>query len=74
MPFSPADLTVLAYADGYTLWHYETDDSHIEVLARGYFSDAKDLFRTGDRIEVYAGDEDFDARISTAGRVGLKRL
>ncbi len=73
MAFSHQDLTVLAYADGYTLWSYSTDDSVSEVRQRGYFEEARDLFRTNDRIEVLADDGDFDARISTIGRVRLKR-
>lgn len=71
--FSHQDLTVLAYADGYTLWSYSTDDSVFETSRPGYFDDARDLFRTNDRIEVLAGDGDFDARISTIGRVRLKK-
>ena len=45
----------------------------VEVLRPGYFEEARDLFRTNDRIEVLAGDGDFDARISVIGRVRLKR-
>ncbi|MEQ9447489.1 MAG: hypothetical protein RLN70_01120 [Rhodospirillaceae bacterium] len=73
MTYISRDLAVLAYADGYTLWHYSTEDSALEVLQPGYFDDAREIFRTNDRIEVLAGDGDFDARISIAGRVRLKR-
>jgi len=73
MAFFHRDLTVLAYADGYTLWHYSTDDTTSEVSSRGYFDDARDIFRTNDRLEVLASDGDFDARISTIGRVRLKK-
>lgn len=73
MAFMHRDLTVLAYADGYTLWHYSTDDAASEVSRPAYFDDARDLFRTNDRIEILASDGDFDARISTTGRVRLKR-
>lgn len=44
MAFFHRDLTVLAYADGYTLWHYSTDDTSDEVMSRGYFDDARDFF------------------------------
>jgi hypothetical protein len=73
MAFFHRDLTVLAYADGYTLWHYSTEDPASEVSRPGYFDDARDLFRTNDRIEILACDNDFDARITTLGRVRLKR-
>lgn len=48
MPFNTNDLSVLAYANGFTLWHYKTGDHSIEQ--RGYFDPASDLFRTGDLI------------------------
>ena len=73
MSFHHQDLSVLAYADGYTIWHYSTDDSVSQVSGRGYFDDARDLFRTNDRIEIIACDGDFDARISTIGRVRLRK-
>ena len=72
MPFTSTDLTVLAYADGYTLWHYVTDDSANETKNSGYFEDARDVFRNNDRVEVFAGDESFDAVITTVGRVRLR--
>ncbi|MEQ8507423.1 MAG: hypothetical protein RIF37_06455 [Rhodospirillaceae bacterium] len=72
MPFQPNDLTVLAYADGYTLWHYVTDDDATEIRNSGYFEDARDVFRNNDRIEVFGADESFDAVITTVGRVRLR--
>ena len=50
MTFQSNNLTVLAYADGYTLWHYVTDDDALEVRSSGYFDDARDVFRNNDRI------------------------
>jgi len=64
---------VIAYADGYTLWHYTTDDCVNEIVHPEYFENARDFFRSNDRIEVIASDGDFDARISTIGRIRLKR-
>ena len=72
MPFEPNDLTVLAYADGYTLWHYVTDDQANEVQQSGYFDSAQDVFRNNDRIEIFSSDESFDALITTAGRVRIR--
>lgn len=72
MPFSSSDLTVLAYADGYTLWHYVTDDSSQEVKNAGYFEEARDLFRNNDRIEIFAENGSFDAIVTTVGRVRLR--
>jgi hypothetical protein len=72
MPFSNSDLTVLAYADGYTLWHYVTDDAAEDTKQSGYFEDARDVFRNNDRIEIFSGDTSFDAIITTVGRVRLR--
>ena len=72
MPFQTNDLTVLAYADGYTLWHYVTDDNAAETRGSRYFDDARDVFRNNDRIEVFSADESFDAVITTVGRVRLR--
>jgi len=72
MSFTPSYLTVLAYADGYTLWHYVSDDSSQEIKSSGYFEEARDLFRNNDRIEIFAENGSFDALITTVGRVCLR--
>lgn len=47
MSFSARDLSVLAYANNFTLWHYTTTDQ--DVSAPDYFKSAgKDMFRTND--------------------------
>lgn len=50
MSFSSNDLSVLAYANGFTLWHYKTDDAAAEVDTQGYFDAASDVVRAGDMI------------------------
>ncbi|MDG2243377.1 MAG: hypothetical protein P8L66_07760 [Rhodospirillaceae bacterium] len=40
MPFKSSDLTVLAYANGYTLCHYLTDDQAGEFIKSGYLKHA----------------------------------
>ena len=54
MAFDAAELSVLAYANGFTLWHYRTADPAEAVLAGtpGYFAAAIELLRPGDRIMV----------------------
>jgi hypothetical protein len=42
------DLSVLAYANSFTLWHYTTVDS--AVTGTGYFNNAADMLRVGDLI------------------------
>ncbi len=50
MAFLSKDLSVLAYANGFTLWHYTTVDTASDVDTSGYFNDATDMVRVGDMI------------------------
>lgn len=48
MAFKLSDLSVLAYANNFTLWHYKTVDS--AVTGGGYFNNAATMMHTGDLI------------------------
>lgn len=48
MSFKSSDLSVLAYANNFTLWHYTTTDDDITTL--GYFDKASDMLRVNDLI------------------------
>jgi len=50
MAFNSKDLSVLAYAKGFTLWHYTTVDPATDVDTSGYFNDATDMVRVGDML------------------------
>ncbi len=50
MAFSSKDLSVLAYANGFTLWHYTTVDLAADVDTSGYFDDAAEMVRVGDMV------------------------
>ena len=50
MAFQSKNLSVLAYANGFTLWHYTTADIAANVDTQGYFNGAGDMLRTGDMI------------------------
>ncbi len=50
MAFESKGLSVLAYANGFTLWHYTTPDLAGEVDTAGYFDAAADMIRVGDMI------------------------
>lgn len=53
MAFTIRDLSVLAYANGFTLWHYKAgDDLTTELATENYFVDASDMIATGDMIMV----------------------
>ena len=48
MAFISPNLSVLAYANNFTLWHYTTIDS--SVTTGGYFNKAADMVRVNDLI------------------------
>lgn len=48
MAFVTKDLSVLAYANNFTLWHYTTFDS--AVTGAGYFNSAAPMLRVNDLI------------------------
>jgi hypothetical protein len=50
MAFEATDLSVLAYANGFTLWHYTTADA--DVTAANYFNAGSHMLRAGDILIV----------------------
>lgn len=50
MAFAARNLSVLSYANGFTLWHYTSTDNNTTVTTSGYFNDAADMLRKGDLI------------------------
>ncbi len=57
MAFSMRNLSVLAYANGFTLWHYKAaGEDRMEVGQAGYFDDAGDMIAGGDMLMVSARD------------------
>ena len=58
MSFDPAQFSVLAYANGFTHWHYRSADALAQILAHGFFAPAAEMLRPGDQITVNltAGD------------------
>jgi hypothetical protein len=50
MAYNPKNLSALAYANGFTLWHYKTADAAVNVDTTGYFNAATTMLRAGDLI------------------------
>lgn len=48
MALTAPDLSVLAYANNFTLWHYVTTDD--SIVGAGYFNKAADMLRVNDLI------------------------
>jgi hypothetical protein len=57
MAFAVRNLSVLAYANGFTLWHYKSGKDRLEaVSSSNYLADAADMLTAGDLIMVTAAD------------------
>ncbi|MAZ75702.1 MAG: hypothetical protein CMH31_00185 [Micavibrio sp.] len=48
MSLKLSDVSVLAYANNFTLWHYKTEDD--SVATPNYFDNAADMMNVGDLI------------------------
>lgn len=48
MAYNSTNLSVLAYANNFTLWHYTTTDA--SVTTAGYFNAASDMLRVNDLV------------------------
>ncbi|HNY25436.1 MAG TPA: hypothetical protein PKJ33_02730 [Alphaproteobacteria bacterium] len=57
MAFLNKNLSVIAYANGFTLWHYASAADTLSVItATGYFNNVKTLMNIGDIVIVNASD------------------
>ncbi|HEX3349505.1 MAG TPA: hypothetical protein VHS58_15520 [Acetobacteraceae bacterium] len=57
MNFAIRNLSVLAYAQGFTLWHYRTGANGLASASRpGFFDDAADMLNGGDMVLVSSPD------------------
>jgi hypothetical protein len=60
-------LSVLAYANGFTLWHYRTEyDLHV-MQSDGFFDEATAMLNRGDIVMVSAKDGAGTLFVSAAG-------
>lgn len=50
MAFKNQDLSVIAYANGFTLWSYKTTDTMTATKTAGYFDQITSFAREGDMI------------------------
>jgi hypothetical protein len=57
MAFAIRNLSVLAYANGFTLWHYKAGkDPLTQVETVDFFVDAADMLAEGDMMMVSTAD------------------
>ena len=53
MAYKAQNLSVIAYANGFTLWHYRTtEDAFTTIDTTGYFDKASEMLRVGDAMYV----------------------
>ena len=72
MAFAIRNLSVLAYANGFTLWHYKSGKDRLEAVSTGnYLSDAADMLTAGDLLMVTAAD---GARIVVVASVDVETV
>ena len=57
MAFALCNLSVLAYANGFTLWYYRAAQDRLPAVgAADFFQDAGDMLTAGDMLMVSAAD------------------
>ncbi|HEY2132874.1 MAG TPA: hypothetical protein VGH36_07860 [Acetobacteraceae bacterium] len=57
MAFAIRNLSVLAYANGFTLWHYKAGSDPLDqVQTQDFFADAADMLAEGDMMMISAAD------------------
>lgn len=55
--FAIRNLSILAYANGFSLWHYKSARGNLaDISAAHYFDDAADMLSLGDMIMVCGAD------------------
>ena len=75
MSFKNKNLSVIAYTNGFTLWHYaaESNESFIDITKDGYFDVVKTLMEVGDMFIIssknksgaaFLAEKDEHARLS----------
>jgi len=67
MAFQNKNLSVIAYANGFTLWHYAADEKMTAITVAGYFDSVKTLMNEGDVIIINASDNTSIKKISITG-------
>ncbi len=69
MPFTLRNLSVLAYAQGFTLWHYKAPGAELSALgAPGFFDLACDMLASGDMLMMSAQDGGRIVFVANAGK------
>jgi hypothetical protein len=69
MSFAIRNLSVLAYAQGFTLWHYRAGAARLDDAGTdGFFDAASDMFAVGDMLMISAVDGGRVVCVATTGQ------
>ena len=72
MAFVIRDLSVLAYANGFTLWHYKAGPHPLAAVAgTDFFAEASDMMAAGDMVMVSGGG---GARVLCVAQTSLNHV
>lgn len=74
MAFQNKNLSVIAYANGFTLWHYAANETMATITASGYFNGVKTLMNTGDVVIINASDNTSIKKITVAENITVASL
>ena len=69
MAFQNKNLSVIAYANGFTLWHYVESATLATITASGYFNAVGTLMDTGDVVIINASDKTSIKKIAVSDGV-----
>ena len=61
MAFAAENLNVIAYANGWTLWNYVSEDNLTEICSKNYFAPADSELKGGDMILVLCKSASFSS-------------
>ena len=56
MSFQNKNLSVIAYANGFTMWHYAGGEALATVSANGFFNAVASLMNIGDIVIINGSD------------------
>lgn len=77
MAFKNRNINVIAYANGFILWHYSSNEETLaEIVADGFFNPVSTLCAVGDTIIINGTDTTGIRRIISIddGQVKLAKL
>lgn len=64
MAFANKNLSVIAYANGFTLWHYAENIELSKICETGFFNSVKTLMNIGDMILINGIDSSAIRRVT----------